>query len=269
MPPGSRSSAELRCGSGSGSPSGRWNAGTRKGARTSIVTIQGEMVVAKLSARKEGFGSENRLRGDWRIQPSSRVLDRACHPKKEMVPSDPISQPNSPPACNGTELCSQNRRAPSLQLPAAFLRKQRINASRLTCQLFWPEPVSRSGLSLSRNDCPSPGHHFEVKAPDLLLRHPAVRSSCPFRFRFPHALRFAPMRAGSLPKSRCLTPVRHSQPFLGSPLPFGAFRTLKDQSVQPDSWLGSSPSERSRLPITPRHRFYFISSDARSPLRAR
>jgi hypothetical protein len=103
-------------------------------------------------------------------------------------------------------------------------------------------------------------HHFEVKAPDLLLRHPAVHSSCPFGSRFPHAPRFAPARAGSLPKSRCLTPVRHFQPFLGSPLPFGAFRTLKDQSVQPDSWPESSPSERSRLPITPQHRVCFISS---------
>jgi len=38
---------------------------------------------------------------------------------------------------------------------------------------------------------------------------------------------------------------------------------------QPDSWPGSSPSKRSRLPITPRHRFYFISYDAGSPLQAR
>ena len=164
----------------------------------------------------------------------------------KVVPSDPISQPNSPPACNGTELCNQGRRASSRQLPAAFFRTQRINAFRLTCQLSWLEPAFRSGLSLSRNDCPSPGHHFEVKAPDLLLRHPAVRLSCSFGFRFPHAPRFAPARASSPPKSRCLTPVRHSQPFLGSPLPFGAFRTLKDQSVQSDSWPGSSPSERSR-----------------------
>ena len=89
--------------------------------------------------------------------------------------------------------------------------------------------------------------------------------------RFPHALRFAPLRAGSLPQSRCPTLVRHSQPFLGSPLPFGAFRTLKDQSVQSDSWPGSSPSERSRLPFTPRHRFYFTSStpDHRSELAKR
>ena len=207
--------------------------------------------------RTAGFEWENRRRVDWRVRPNSTVSDRACYPKKKMVPSDPISQPNSPPACNGTELCNQVRRASSFRLPAAFFRTQRINASRLTCQLSWLEPASRSGLSLSRNDCPFPGHHFEVEAPDLLLRYPAVCSSCPFGFRFPHALRFAPARARSLPKSRCLTPVRHSQPFLGSPLPFGAFRTLKDQSVQSDSWPGSSPSERSRLPITPRHRFSF------------
>jgi hypothetical protein len=163
----------------------------------------------------------------------------------------------------------QDCRVPSLQLPAAFFQKRRIDVSRLTCQLSWLEPVSRSGLSLSRNDCPFPGPHSEVKAPDLLLRHPAVRSSCPFGFRFPYAPRFAPARARSLPKSRCLTSVQHSRPFLGSPLPFGAFRTLKDQSVQSDSWLESSPSERPRLPITPRHRIYFISTDTRSPLQTR
>jgi hypothetical protein len=180
------------------------------------------------------------------------------------------SQLNSPPACNGTKLCPQDCRAPSLQLPAAFFRTLRINAYGLTCQLSWLEPVSRSGLSLSRNDCLSPGHHFEVEAPDLLLQHPTVSSSCPFRFRFPSALQFALARARSIPKSRCLTPARHSRPFLGSPLPFGAFRALKDQSVQPDSRLGSSPSERSRLPITPRHRIHFlVGLDTGSPLQAR
>jgi hypothetical protein len=102
-------------------------------------------------------------------------------------------------------------------------------------QLFSLEPVSRNGLSLSQNDCPSPNRHFKVKVPDLLLRCPAARLSNPFGFRFPHAFRFAPARAGSLPKTRCLTPVRQSQPFLGSPLPFRAFRTLPDQSVQSDS----------------------------------
>jgi len=129
--------------------------------------------------------------------------------------------------------------------------------------------VSRSGLSLSQNDCPSPNRHFKVKVPDLLLRHPAKRPSSPFGFRFPYALRFAPARAGSLPKTRCPTPVRQSQPFLGSPLPFGAFRTLPDQSVQPDSRPRSSPSELVRLPFAPRPRLYFISTDARSPLQAR
>ena len=167
------------------------------------------------------------------------------------VPSDPISQPNSPPACNGTESRNGARRALSLQLPDVFFGRRRIKASRLTCKLSPPEPASRSGLSLSRNDCPSPGHHSEVEAPDLLLQHPAVRPSCPFGFRFPRAFRFAPVCARSIPKARCLTRVRHFQPFLGSPLPFGAFRSLKDQSVQPDSRPGSPPAEHSRLPITP------------------
>ena len=170
---------------------------------------------------------------------------------------------------HGTELCSQNRRVLSLQLPAAFVGKQRFNASGLTCQLFRLEPASRSGLSLSRNDCPLPGHHFEVKAPDLLLRSPAGRSSCPFGLRFPHALRFAPVRARSIPKTRCLTYARHPQPFLGSPLPFRAFRTLPDQSVQPDFRPGSSPSESARLPLTPQRRLYFISSGAGSTFQAR
>ena len=83
----------------------------------------------------------------------------------------------------------------SLRLPAAFFRTRRINASRLTCQLSWLEPASRSGLSLSRNDCPSPGHHFEVKAPDLLLRHPTVRSSVPVRIPIPSRRSGSPRHA--------------------------------------------------------------------------
>jgi len=176
---------------------------------------------------------------------------------KRFVHPGPISQPNSPPACNGTELCNRDRRVLSFQLPATLFGERQLNASRLTCQLSWLKPASRSGLSLSRNDCPFPGHHFEVKAPDLPLRYPAAHSSRPFGSRFPHALRFAPLRAGSSSQSRYLTPARHLQPFLGSPLPFRAFRTLKDQSVQPDSWPESPPPEHSRLPITPRHRVLF------------
>jgi hypothetical protein len=123
--------------------------------------------------------------------------------------------------------------------------------------LFRLEPVSRSGLSLSRNDCPPPGHHFEVEAPGLLLRFYAARLSCPFGSRFPHAIQFALARARSIPKTRCLTSVRHSRSFLESPLPFRAFRTLRDQSVQSDSQPGNSPSECVRLPFTPRCRPYY------------
>ncbi len=215
--------------------------------------------------RKEGSRAESPCRDGWRNLPSWRC---GC-PQKKMVPSDPISQPNSPPACIGTELRNQTRRVISLPLPAAFFGRLRINAFRFTCQLPWPELVSRSGLSLSRNDCPFPGHHFEVEAPDLLLQYPAVRPSCPFGFQLPDVRRFAPARARSPPESRCLTSVRHSQPFVGSPLPFRAFRTLPDQSVRSDSWPGSPPSKRSRWPFAPWLQFYFTSLDTRSPLRAR
>jgi len=171
----------------------------------------------------------------------------------------------------------QRHRALQPGMPCAVLSTPRCSLSTATDQSFqahlpassWLEPASRSGLSLSRNDCPSPGHHFEVKAPDLLLRYPTARSSCPFGFRFRHAIQFAPARAASISKPRCLTHARHSRPFLGSPLPFGVFWTLKDQSVQSDSRPGGSPAEHSRLPVTPRHRIYFISADTRSPLQAR
>jgi hypothetical protein len=165
-------------------------------------------------------------------RPPRQVMPRGDEPQP-IIPSDPISQPNSPPACNGTELRSQNRRALSLRLPATSFRRLRINASRRTSQLFWPEPASRSGLSLSRDDCLSPGRHFEVKAPDLLLRCPADRWSSSFGSWFPHALRLAPVRARSTPESRCLThrPAvlivpRISTPLRGLSNPSGSKRSI-------------------------------------------
>jgi len=91
----------------------------------------------------------------------------------------------------------------------------------------------------------------------------------PFGFRLPGAVRFAPVRARSSSKTRRLTSVWQSQPFVRSPLPLRAVQTPPDQSVQPDSRLRGSPPEHSRLPVTPRRRFNFISPDARSPLEAR
>ena len=154
--------------------------------------------------------------------------------------------------------------------PPLSFEQLRIKASGLTCQLF----LAGTGISKRPFTLPK---RLPVSRPPFRGRSSRPASSTPYRsfvlpVRIPIPLR-APVRPGcaqaSIPKSRCLTPARHSQPFLGSPLPFGVFRTLKDQSVQPDSRPGSSPSERSRLPVTPRHRIYFISADTRSPLQAR
>src|ERR1022692_2261534 len=183
---------------------------------------------------------------------------------RALQPGAPGVVPSAPRRflSNATDQCLQTH------LPA-FLAGTGISKRPFT--LPKRLPVSRPPF---RGQSSRPAPSTPCRSFVLLVRIP-IPSRAPVRpgtregFRFPHAPRFAPARARSLPKSRRLTSVRHSQPFLGSPLPFGAFRTLKDQSVQPDSRPGSSPSERPRLPVTPRHRIYFISSDTRSPLQAR
>jgi hypothetical protein len=147
----------------------------------------------------------------------------------------------------GSELSSRICGTISFRLPGVFFRGHRINASRFVCRQIsnrsWrfkaafcsPETTACLQATISRSTLPT---YFFCRL--------TVRLSCPFGSRFPHTLRLAPLRVGSSPKTRCLTPVRHPQPFLGSPLPFGAFRTLPDQSVQSDSWPESSPSEHSR-----------------------
>ncbi len=140
---------------------------------------------------------------------------------------------------HGTELRSQNRRALSLRLPTAFVRRQRFNASGLACQLSWPEPVSRSGLSLSRNDCPFPGPHSEVKAPDLLLRCLAKPSPSPFGCRLRRSSRFpgwGDFGADSpLPGSRSAFPVypRIFTPLWGLSDPFGSKRSTRFLAGKP------------------------------------
>jgi hypothetical protein len=188
----------------------------------------------------------------------------------KVVPSDPISQPNSPPACYGTELRKPGSRGVVLLTPRRLLS----NATDQCLQAHLPAFLAGTGISKRPFTLPKrlPVSRPPFRGPKLPTYSfnalPFVRPARSDSDSLTRS-RFAPARARSLPKSRCLTPVRHSRPFLGSPLPFGAFRALKDQSVQPDSWPGSSPSEHSRWPITPRHRFYFISSDTRSPLQAR
>jgi len=153
---------------------------------------------------------------------------------------------------HGTELCSRNLPGGSLWLPAASFEGNGSTPPSPHDSLFWPEPVSRSGLSLSRNDCPFPGHHSEVKAPGLLLRRPTRRVSSSFDFRLPGLFRFAPVRARSSPEIRCLISARHFRHFLESPLPFRG-STLPDQSVQLDSLTRGSPSGSVRLPFAPQN----------------
>jgi hypothetical protein len=50
-------------------------------------------------------------------------------------------------------------------------------------RLSRPEPASRSGFSLARNDRPSPSGHCGVTVPDLPLQRLAGLSSGPFGLR--------------------------------------------------------------------------------------
>jgi len=140
----------------------------------------------------------------------------------------------------------------------AHLLASLAGTGNLEAAFHSPETTARFQAPISRSKLPT--YLFDALPIVHRTRSDSDSSAC---------FRFAPEHAGSLPKSRCPTSVRYSQPFLGSPLPFGAFRTLKDQSVQSDSWLKSSPSEHSRWPLTPQHQFCFNRSDAGSPLLAR
>jgi len=160
-----------------------------------------------------------------------------------MVPSDP-SNSHLPAGM-------QRHRALQPESPGAFPSAPRSLLSAATVHCFQVHlPAFLAGTGVSKRPFALP-KRLPVSGPPF-----RGQSSCSFGFRFPHARRLAPLRARSLSKTRCLTPVRHSQPFPGPPLPFGAFRTLPDQSVQSGSWLRSSLSERSRLPFAPRSRLY-------------
>ena len=93
------------------------------------------------------------------------------------------------------------------------------------------EPARNSDLSLARNDCPSPDHRYEVKAPGLLLSCHARLFREPFGRSLLRPLRFAPLRSGSLryvpfSRSRLALPAasRISTPLQGfSPFRIKAF----------------------------------------------
>ena len=108
------------------------------------------------------------------------------------------------------------------------------------------EPASRSGLSLSRNDCLFPGHHCEVKAPDLPLRYPAARTPDPFGSSIPSRTTGSPRCA----RDRYRDPVARL-PFgtlsRSSNLhsPSGPFGPLRIKAFNP------IPGSEVRLPNTP------------------
>src|ERR1039458_4574964 len=60
-----------------------------------------------------------------------------------MVPSDPISQPNSPPACNGTELCNHGSPGVVPSAPRRFLS----NATDQCLQTHLPAFLAGTGIS--------------------------------------------------------------------------------------------------------------------------
>ena len=135
----------------------------------------------------------------------------------------------------GTELSRQDNRAVP---PLAH----RCRPSTTTAQTLarpplcysCSEPASRSGLSLSHNDCPSPDHHCGVKVPGLLLRCPAgsfLRSVDLLLHGHPLVC----TQGRPLPRSRPVTRflVQHFRLLPESPLPFGAFRPLGIRAFNP------------------------------------
>jgi hypothetical protein len=90
-----------------------------------------------------------------------------------------------------------------------------------------PEPASRNGLLLARNDCPAQDHHSDVKAPGLLLRCPAEPSSGPLTFCSTTCHGFDPAADGFSAQTRCLNSAQHSRFLFESPLPVGAVLPLR------------------------------------------
>ena len=145
------------------------------------------------------------------------------HPKRKrfQVIRVPAS---SPPACAALSLAVRTAgRLPVCSPPFPFGTGGSLLAGA-PAGVSCPEPASRSGLSLARNDCPLPDHHCGVKVPGLPLQRPAR----PLAGTVPPATTPPPpvctrhgRYQGRWPVSRLA--VRHSRARIGSPLPFGAF----------------------------------------------
>lgn len=147
----------------------------------------------------------------------------SCWTKREMVPSDLISQPSSPPACHGTELRSQNCLGEFPSAPRDFLSKATVHCFRAHL------PAILAGTGVSQRPFAHP-QQLPV-------------SGLPFRGR------------SSRPATS--TPYRHAyqtRSISGSPLRPGSPRCTWDRSRQPVAWLSSGTPSRSsdlRSPLGP------------------
>ncbi len=133
---------------------------------------------------------------------------------------------------HGTEFCNQARRVLVPPTP----RRLRWKATVQCRQAHLPVILIGTGISkrpftlLKRLSASGPPFQGRRSRPTPSM--PRQATAAPVRFPIPSR---APVRPGrrtrSLPKTRCPTIVRQSRLFLGSPLPFGVFRTKHpDQS---------------------------------------
>ncbi len=119
-------------------------------------------------------------------------------------------------------------------------------------------PVSQDGLSLVRSDCPFPGHHSEVKAPDLPLRYHRFVFSTPVRPGTPPPIPVSP----GLSKFYVPFPLRGSNSAIptspGDPLPFGLLSSPSGSKRSLRSRPGSPPSKTPDFPSLPACGFIVI-----------
>lgn len=155
-------------------------------------------------------------------------------------------QPSSPPACAALSFAAKTAgRLPVCSPPCPFGTGGSLLAGAPAGDSC-PEPATRGDLSLTRNDCPLPDHHYGVNVPGLPLRSRArpLPGTVP-----PAATPIKPVCTrhdryqGRWPVSR-LT-VRHSRARIGSPLPLRGFRPLRIKAFNP-TW-----SRKARLPNPP------------------
>jgi hypothetical protein len=89
------------------------------------------------------------------------------------------------------------------------------------------EPTARNGLSLTPNGCSLPSHHWEIKAPGLLLHCPAKPGPQPVRSATPSPQLGLPQPWRSLRYRPVVQfPTLRSRLVVWPPLPFGVLTPL-------------------------------------------